>query len=175
MADGWRRSAEISACGAYRTRLERARARPGTLVVVMLNPSTADGLVDDPTIRRCLGFAAREGLGTLVVVNLFTARTPHPRELCGMLDPVGPQADAALARAIAETGRRGIVMGAWGARPSAANPRLADLRLARIRRVFELTVTADVDLVCLGTTADGSPRHPLYVPGDAPFVPLPAH
>ena len=63
-------SAVISDCQRYRYWLERDRGeRP--LVFVMLNPSTADAEVDDPTIRRCRRFASDNGYTGIIVVNLY--------------------------------------------------------------------------------------------------------
>ncbi len=66
--------AEISPCGRYRYRLGRAWGpAPRTMMFVMLNPSTADAYEDDPTIRRCVSFAKREGCTGIDVVNLSSA------------------------------------------------------------------------------------------------------
>lgn len=69
-------AAVISPDGVYRYRLDRElptqlETRSRTVCFVMLNPSTADADQDDPTIRRCLGFAETWGYDKLVVVNLF--------------------------------------------------------------------------------------------------------
>lgn len=72
-------SATISECGRYRYRLTRRFADGPCATFVMLNPSTADETIDDPTIRRCRNFAIREGCGGLVVVNLFAYRATDPR------------------------------------------------------------------------------------------------
>ena len=75
------RNAVISACGRYRYLLTR-RVGPGTRAVtfIMLNPSTADATRDDPTIRRCIGFARSWGIGGVDVVNLFAFRATEPRD-----------------------------------------------------------------------------------------------
>jgi hypothetical protein len=151
----------------------------------MLNPSTADASLDDPTIRRCKAFAAREGLGRLIVVNLFTLRSPSPRELwCGD-DPVGPDADDAIWKAIKATHhhsdvpawrKEGIeipedkIICAWGALPSGAPEWFARMRQERIATVLDRAARIDRRLWALGTTSDGSPRHPLYVRADAPLT-----
>lgn len=64
------RAAVFSPDRAHRYRLTREwySDRP-PFVVIGLNPSTADESQDDPTIRRCLSFARREGCGSLVMVN----------------------------------------------------------------------------------------------------------
>ena len=82
LGDTMRREAEISPCGLHRYRLTREWAPTlPTIAFVMLNPSTADGEIDDPTIRRCIGFARDLGYGRLHVVNLFTYRATDPREV----------------------------------------------------------------------------------------------
>ena len=71
-------TAWISECGRYRYSLTRRFADGLDLVFVMLNPSTADADKDDPTIRRCCGFADRMGFGGIIVVNLFALRAAAP-------------------------------------------------------------------------------------------------
>lgn len=74
--------AVISKCSSYRYTLERAWSRdPRYLMYVMLNPSTADADNDDPTIRRCIGFAKLLGYDGILVGNLYAYRTPHPKVL----------------------------------------------------------------------------------------------
>jgi hypothetical protein len=74
--------AELSACRTYRYRLWRQwDADLAPVVWVMLNPSTADESADDPTIRKCIGFAQRWGYGGIEVVNLYAYRSPDPRQL----------------------------------------------------------------------------------------------
>jgi hypothetical protein len=83
VADGVERSARLSECGTWRYYLARHWAPKGeALAFVMLNPSTADATVDDPTIRRCIGFARRDGYAGLVVVNLFALRSTES-STCG--------------------------------------------------------------------------------------------
>ena len=127
----------------------------------MLNPSTADADQDDPTIRRCIGFARREGCGGIAVVNLFAWRATDPDELPILDDEkVGP--DNAFYVANIAAGRRVVI--AWGAH-FAAHP-FATLRM------LELLYRVSAGVYCLGLTKDGKPRHPLYVRGDAPLVPI---
>ena len=91
---GIARGAHFSRCGRYRYALRRTfPAGQGTVLFVGLNPSTADAHVDDPTIRRCMGFAAAWGHRELWVANLFALRSPYPDALLGADDPVGPRND----------------------------------------------------------------------------------
>jgi hypothetical protein len=157
---GLSRSAEVSDCGRYRYWLRRAWQHGGdgrVVCFVMLNPSTADALVDDPTIRRCLGFAQAWGFSTLSVRNLFALRATDPKELLTADDPVGPYGDAELAAAVTAD----VVVCAWGAK----------VPFGRDKRALELL--GDKPLFCLGTTASGAPRHPLYLSKDAPLIPYP--
>jgi hypothetical protein len=167
------RGAEISACGTYRYKLHRVwdyRLQP--LLVVMVNPSTADAEEDDPTILRLIAFAKRWGRGSLVVVNLFALRSPDPKALDGHEDPRGPANTATLTWILQEAKKRGVpVLAAWG---NNGQRRWAD-------RSFVLAARAEgVPLVCLGLTKDGNPKHPLArgehrIPDDfdpEPFEPV---
>jgi hypothetical protein len=148
-------SAVISADGRYRYRLERVfPAGYGTVTFVMLNPSTADAEKDDPTIRRCKGFATRWGYSRLIVVNLFALRSTDPKALRGStLD------DAENRRHVldAVTESREVIA-AWGVPPVPASVQIGDVQYA--------CWSVGRDLRCLGKTQDGSPRHPLYVRAD---------
>jgi hypothetical protein len=110
------RGAALSACGRYRYTLWRIwdEARPPALFV-MLNPSTADADVDDPTIRRCMRFARDLGYGGLLVGNLYAYRATNPDELDVVDAPIGRGNQTALYALVA---RAGIVIAAWGAKPA---------------------------------------------------------
>jgi len=155
------RSAGLSECGRYRYWLRRSWRQGGngkTLCWVMLNPSTADGLEDDPTIRRCMAFTRGWGYSVLTVRNLFALRAIDPAELRHADDPIGPDGDAELLAARAAD----LVIVAWG----------ASVPFCRDRRALELL--AGVPLYCLGPTKAGQPRHPLYVRGNVQPIPFPA-
>ncbi len=152
----------LSDCGKYRYALWRdipprlGELRPiGTCLFVMLNPSTADASEDDPTIRRCIGFAERWGFARLAVGNLFAFRATDPRDLGRTDDPVGPDNYSWLERLVAEAG---TVVAAWGASAGSAG------------RGEHLGFLPD-ETQCLGLTKAGHPRHPLYVRGDAELIP----
>lgn len=157
------RGAEIDVTGRYRYRLWRKTSDSPTdnrVLFVMLNPSTADALVDDPTVRRCVGFAQREGADRLDVVNLFGLRSPKPHLLRLADDPVGPDNDRHIAEAAADAD---LVVLAYGSLKY-------DSWLARADDV--LGVLSDRHggiLWTLGSTANGCPRHPLYVAADQPL------
>ncbi len=141
--------ATFDTSGLYRYHLWRAWGRGERRVAfIMLNPSTADGQRDDPTVRRCLGFARAWGYDALDVVNLFAYRTPRPADVRAAADPVGPDNDRFL---LDVTARAGLVVAAWGNHGA---------WLGRTDAVRHLL--ADVPLHCLALTGQGQPRHPLY-------------
>ena len=129
-------------------------------VFIGLNPSTADAEKDDPTIRRCIGFARRFGCSSLEMVNLFAYRATNPRELQSSRlrkNVYGPE----NSRHIIEAARRGIyIIAAWG------RPRWDFVR-ATAETVIKMLELRKIFLHCLGKTSEGFPRHPLYLPKDA--------
>jgi hypothetical protein len=138
---------------AYRYRLSRTWGSSGTHAVwIMLNPSTADAMADDPTIRRCTAFTKAWGLAGLTVVNLFALRATDPRELLSHPAPVGGANDRFIRE---EVHPWSVVVAAWGAHKITA---------ARSRAVMEIIAAAGSGVGCLGVTKGGHPRHPLYVP-----------
>lgn len=148
-------SAVISDCTKYRYWLERDRG-VNPLVFVMLNPSTADAELDDPTIRRCRRFAADNGYTGIVVVNLYAYRATKPKDLFLANDPIGLLND----QYIAEAAKSSDVCCAWGAN---GDP-------VRAAEVINIIRAAGCTPKCLGTTKDGSPRHPLYVKADQQLI-----
>jgi hypothetical protein len=150
------RGVHLSDCGKYRYRLWRAwdSSRP-TLAFLMLNPSIADHLVDDPTITRCFARAVANNFGRLEVANLFPLRATHPDELLLHPDPLGPRnrANRAILEAV---DRASMVICAWGSHKAAAVRAPEVMHLLRI-------VSMGANLFHLGINIDGSPKHPLYV------------
>lgn len=151
------RTAVLSRDGRYRYALRRVWdvSRP-TVLFVGFNPSTADAICDDPTIRRCIGFAKRWNFGQLVVGNLFAFRTPWPHALRCARNPIGRENDRWLRRLACEAD---LVIAAWGG---------AGSYRARDRQVHGLLGP----MKCLGLTRTGQPRHPLYVRGDVELLDL---
>lgn len=155
------RRAELSGDGVYRTLLEISICDlelyeiPVTSFVtwIMLNPSTADAFVDDPTIRKCIGFSSRWGFSGIRVVNLYSFRTPYPAELARAhragIDVVGEGNDRAIRHAITNCGR---VIPAWG-KPGP--------RPERASRVAAIAVESAVVLHAIGVNKCGNPKHPL--------------
>jgi hypothetical protein len=155
-------AAVVSACGKYRYVLTR-RVGPGrrTAAFVLLNPSTADATRDDPTIRRCIGFARRWHCGRLVVLNLFAFRATHPAELKRTDAPVGPRNRAWYRRLLPP--RNGVVVCGWGAHGEHRGQAAA---------VLAWMVELGVEPLALGLTKNGHPRHPLYLPYTATPIPF---
>ncbi len=147
---------------AYRYLLRRkVGLAGGTCLFIMLNPSTADETQDDPTVRRCQGFAQEWGYGTLVVCNLFGLRATDPSMLKVHHDPIGIHWNDYY---IDEQARGAhLVVVAWGNH--------GQLR-GRSPKVTERLEAYGIPLYCLGITGASEPRHPLYVSGSQPAVPL---
>lgn len=144
--------------GEYRYRLWREWAPAlGRCCFVMLNPSTADGQQDDPTIRRCIRFATDWGFGRLDVVNLYALRSTNPKALRSHPDPTGPHNDEAIREAV----HGAHVVAAWGAGHHSPH---------RVEQVLSLIEPLE-PVHALGFTASGAPRHPLYVAANTRTVP----
>lgn len=159
-------SATFSSDRRYRYALTRRWDRGSPLIfprrpmiVIGLNPSTADEHIDDPTIRRCINFAHRENCGALIMLNLFGLRATDPAALYDAGDPVGPENDAIIT-AVLKSELLAVVVAAWGAHAERVNPTRARYVAQAIPR-----------LMCFGTTMYGQPRHPLYLKSDTPLEP----
>ena len=121
------------------------------IAFVMLNPSTATEVQNDPTVERCERRARALGYGAFRVTNIFAWRDTDPKAMRTVADPVGPENDAAIAGAAhwADT-----VIAAWGAHGE---------HLDRGRAVESLLRATGQPLFHLGLTKAGHPRHPLYI------------
>jgi hypothetical protein len=137
--------AVFSPCRTWRYRLSRRWADGPALLVVALNPSTADETADDPTIRRCVALARREGFAALTMANLFAYRATDPTAMRAAADPVGPDNDAWLGRLRAE---HELCVVAWGVHGE---------HRGRAADVLERAALGATH--CLGATAGGQPRH----------------
>jgi hypothetical protein len=150
--------AEFSPCRTYRYQLSRVwDSSLPRCNFIGLNPSTAGETIDDPTIRRCIGFAKAWGCGALAMTNLFAFRSTDPKGLLGAKDATGPDNDWWLEET-ADTST--IVIAAWG---------VHGVLNERNRRVIELLADR---LECLGRTKDGHPKHPLYLKADSKREPF---
>lgn len=153
--------ARFSACGNYRYWLTREfDSGVGVVNYLMLNPSTADAVVNDPTIARCERRAAAAGFQQLIVTNLFALRATDPRSLRTAPDPVGPENDQAI---LAAAQTAALVICAWGNHGS---------YLGRSAHVLALLRTAGVRPHALRITGAGEPGHPLYLPMAAHAAPM---
>lgn len=150
----------ISADGLHRTRLWRIwEPEKPRMLLVMLNPSTADASLDDPTIVRGVGFAKREGCGGLEVANLYSYRTPSPSVLKAKHYPTSADNDAVL-RALLGVVTGPVVCG-WG-----VHAKTQDAEAFRA-----MAFAAGVTLFHLGVlNTNGSPRHPLYLRSNTPLL-----
>lgn len=146
--------ADISDDGLHRYWLSRRLAMgERTVLFVGLNPSTADAMQDDPTIRRCVAFARSWGFDWLYMGNVNAYRSTDPKGLpADPLLAVGPRNQEALTW-MAQ--RAELVVAAWGAN------RLNSYAETLARRVLALP-----HVRCLGRNADGTPKHPLYLRKD---------
>lgn len=161
------RDAVLSPDGRYRYLLTRwwggMTDADRAMTFVMLNPSTADAAKDDPTIGRCVGFARSHGYVGIAVVNLFAYRATKPTDMWAArregADIVGPDNHRVLAKTFAlAADTRCPVVAAWGA--GAPSDRAATVRAMAGDLLHYLTLNAD-----------GSPKHPLYIPSDTPLTP----
>lgn len=123
------------------------------MVWIMLNPSTADHEIDDPTILACMDFARRNGCGGILVVNLFAFRSPHPKVMLAAEDPIGPENDTYILGAVrGAVPVGGMVIAAWGTNGA---------YLDRDLQVVDLLERSGLQVMCFGKTKDGHPKHPL--------------
>ena len=142
--------AVFSPCGRYRYKLWRVWDPDlplGCVMFLMLNPSTATDTQDDPTIRRCIGYARSWGYGGLCVGNLFAYRATDPTALQRVDHPVGPDNDRVLRAMVAQCG---LVVAAWG-----------NYGARYGRRVQEVLGLVEQPLYCLRPLRSGHPAHPL--------------
>lgn len=154
----YRKSAQLSEDGVYRYSLERwwDDARPDSLAVIGLNPSTADANVDDPTIRRCVDFADQLGFGGLVMLNVYAFRATDPKVMLGATarDTIGPDNDR-------------ILMSYLAAMPWAVCAWTDHVSIARRDDLLAMFTGVGCEPRVFGLTKNGAPRHPLYLPRGA--------
>lgn len=157
-----RNDAVISDCLKHRYLLRRhvSSGLPQRICLfVMLNPSTADAVKDDPTVRTCIEFARKFECSDMEIVNLFSFRSPSPAEIPKTLDEAcGPEWESHLTAAVK---RSHLIIAAWGNHGSHLNQ---DKKVIHFLREYRA--------MCLGKNKNGSPKHPLYVPRSAELVPL---
>jgi hypothetical protein len=156
-------SAIFSACGHYRYLLTRQFGEPApddptspkVATFIMLNPSTADATHNDPTIRKCIGFARRWQCHTLQVLNLFAVRATLPRAMKRATEPIGPENLQWFTHALtANPSGEHLIVCAWG---------VHGVHLSQDRAILRWLQEQKIAPLALGFTRDGHPRHPLYV------------
>ena len=148
-----RSGAAMSTCKRYRYSLWRDWKDGDRCNFIMLNPSTADATLNDPTVERCQRRAHQWGYGGLVVSNLFALRSTDPKALLENEDPIG-RGDNDLAILSAALASR-LVVCAWGNHGSI---------LDRSTKVRDMLVKARIPLYYLKLAKAGEPCHPLYLP-----------
>lgn len=173
------REALFSECGQYRYTLSIVwDAHRPKLQVIGLNPSTATEKEDDATIRRCKAFAVREGMGGLVMTNIFAFRSMDPKVMRAHPAPIGENGktwkihnltlDQTNDFCIVATAINcAMTVAAWGThgshmkRGTAVKSLWATAKLAGVNRT----------LLCFGQTSNGYPKHPLYLSAKTKLVP----
>lgn len=168
-------TADISEDGVYRYLL--TRHWDDTLPFcgwVMLNPSTADASKDDATVGKCIGFSKRWGFGGIMVANCFAFRATKPDDMKRAADPFGPRNTSTFSLLVSRCGR--IVL-AWGANVRFKQGKIriqGDVGTLRSLQREKRGYTGGKELVCLGRTKAGFPRHPLMLAYSTPVEPYDA-
>lgn len=145
-------SATYSDCERYRYALTRVWDGAGRRVLfIMLNPSTATEVQNDPTIERCERRARQLGFGGMRIVNIFAYRATDPRDLKAAAEPLGPDNDAMISDGLNWADE---VLAAWGAHGA---------HLGRGAKVATLLSQSGQSVRHLGLSKAGHPRHPLYI------------
>ncbi|HHL42618.1 MAG TPA: DUF1643 domain-containing protein [Hellea balneolensis] len=151
---GEKRDAIFSPCRTWRYRLAQIwDESKAPLFWLMLNPSTADELKNDPTVERCERRARMWGYGGSVVYNIFAYRATDPTDMRASPDPVGPDNDKWIAE-LARQSRDVDVVAGWGEHGA---------HLERGRNVLEIFKAEQGRLNALKINASGHPAHPLYI------------
>lgn len=159
--NGWVSSARYSSCEIYRYTLQRVWDESGPMVsFIGLNPSTATEIENDPTVRRCIGYAHSWGFGGMRMLNAFALRSTDPRGLKQIDDPVGPDNDFWLKKMTKDVS---LTVLCWGVH--------AELN-ERHAHIVKLLRKASRDVHCLGVTKAGYPKHPLYLKQSLQAVPF---
>lgn len=147
--------AYLSSCEQYRYELRRIwdEEKPKVLFI-MLNPSTADENIDDPTIRRCIGYAKEWNCGGILVGNLFAYRSTNPNGLLKVDDPIGDDNIWHIKNLVSQSD---IVVCAWG------NSNIVKRLDKKIKYDYRPLTVIKNNLHCLELSNDGTPKHPLQL------------
>lgn len=161
-ADG----ALFSACGKYRWYLGRvipdAQAEGSVLAFIPVNPSVAGEIKNDPSVRKMMGFAQRNGAARIMVWNPFAMVATDVRELRSAIDPIGPENMAHLDAVIAEAT---ILIPCWGNRG-----KLHKRLHPHLDRVRDILFASGKPVQALGITKSGDPTHPLMLGYHTPLM-----
>ena len=161
------KTAVLSPDKEYRYYLTRSWGKGTHCAFIMLNPSTADHKVDDPTIKACTQFAKKLGCDGFVVVNLFALRATDPKVLKDHPFPQGPDNDRWIKKVMTDSNIQ-FVIAAWGNHGTLHKQyyHVTGLAIRHKRKLFSLGDLTEKDM----------PRHPLYVSRDTPlrkYIPRP--
>lgn len=155
-----KKDAIFSPCRAYRYALWRIwDASLPYVLFIGLNPSTADEVIEDPTITRCINYSKSWDYGGVYVGNLFAFRAAKPKSLKTALDPIGSENDRWLQRLSRSAG---IIVAAWGNHGGFKG------------RAEEVSCMLP-EMYCLKINRSGYPAHPLYQKASATPIPYEAH
>jgi len=157
--------AGYSPCRRYRYTLVRRFGKPAAkkterIAFIGLNPSTATELVNDPTVRRCIGYARDWGYREFIMLNAFSFRSTDPKGLHTIEDPVGLHNNEQIRH---WSRKSDVVVCCWGVHA------VLQERDAFLRKELKRW---NVNAKCLGKTLAGLPRHPLYLKKTAPLIDL---
>ena len=153
--------ATFSQCMQYRYKLWRKfKEGADTVLFIMLNPSTADEMKNDPTVERCERRAKSMKFAEMVVCNIFALRSTSPKALSNIdFSPVGEDNDNAI---LTEASKAKLVICAWGTHGKING---------RGKYVRSILLSNSVDLHVLATSKSGEPKHPLYLRNDLQPIP----
>lgn len=151
-----KKDALLSPCGKYRYTLYRRWGTGPCVNFIGLNPSTADSCMDDPTIRRMMGFAQSWEYGAMIITNLFAMRETRPSLLMNCSEPIGEYNDTHL---LVNLHVCPLVIACWGR-----------YGLWQDRQQKFLLMLKGVQILCLGRNKDATPKHPLYLPKTATAI-----
>jgi|TARA_B110000240_G_scaffold125713_1_gene140001 hypothetical protein len=141
------KSAVFSSCRKYRYSLTRSwNSADGYVLFIGLNPSIADEMVDDPTLKRCINFAKDWGYGGLIMVNLFAYMATYPSELKKATLPIGKENNKHILNGYQKSQ---LTVIAWGN---------DGYLLGRDKEVLAIIENP----MCLNINKSGQPAHPLY-------------
>ena len=171
-SSGVLKGAVLSPCGTYRYKLTRTWDTSLPKVCwIMLNPSTADAIEDDPTIEKCMKFSRAWGYGGLIVVNLFAFRATDPKDLVAASrrgdDVVGLANDQHIQIALHECPK--LAIAAWGAHGNLQG------RGMRVLKSCQNALGGERVLHALKVNQDGTPSHPLYLLDSSTPTPYPIY